>query len=287
MSWLGPTFLQHALLAGTAIAIACGLVGWFLVVRGQVFAGDALSHVTFTGALAALAVGFSARWGLFVAAVVVAIGLGLLARVGGRRVVDDVLIGNLFAWVLGAGVLLLSVYSSGGHGDDAGAGVRVLFGSVLGLSSGDVVIAIAVSGGVVLAMLALLRPLLFATMTPSVAQARGLPVAAIGIAFLALTGLASAEAVQVTGALPLLGLLAGPAATAQLITDRPYRSLALSVGLSVLAVWLGLAISYWVDRVPPSTGVVAGAVGSYLVVLAVRSVAGRAGATSGARLETG
>ncbi|MCW2527673.1 MAG: transporter [Pseudonocardiales bacterium] len=261
-------FMRHALLAGSAAAIACGLVGWFLVVRGQVFAGDALSHVAFTGALAALSVGFSARWGLFVSAVVVA---GVMSLIGGRRVADDVVIGNLFAWVLGIGVLLLSIYARG-HADNAGAGVRVLFGSVFGLSGNDALEAALVCFGLSLVMLVLARPLLFASLSPSVAGAQGVPVALIGFAFLAVAGLTAAETVQVTGALPLLGLLAGPAAAAQLLTDRPYASMALSVAISLASVWLGLIISYYVAEVPPSSGIVGCASLAYLGAGCVRWV---------------
>jgi zinc/manganese transport system permease protein len=232
------------------------------------FAGDALSHVAFTGALAALAVGASARWGLFVSAVVVA---AVLSLVGGRRIADDVVIGNLFAWVLGLGVLLLSVYSRG-HADNAGAGVRVLFGSVFGLSSADAVEAVIVGGVLVVMMVLVARPLLFATLSPSVAQARGVPVVALGFVFLAAAGLAAAETVQVTGALPLLGLLAGPAAAALTLTDRPYRSMALSVGFSLSSVWLGLVLSYYVPDVPPSSGIVGIAIAFYLLALASRSL---------------
>ena len=266
-SLFAADFMRQALLAGTAIALICGLVGWFLVVRGQVFAGDALSHVAFTGALAALAVGADARWGLYVSAVVVAAVMSLLSR---RRIVDDVVIGNLFAWVFGVGVLLLSIYARG-HGDNAGAGVRVLFGSVFGLSSGDSRQAVILSAVLIAVMLVLLRPLLFATLSPSVAHARGVPVAAIGFVFLAVAGLASAETVQVTGALPLLGLLAGPAAAAQLLTDRPYRSMVLSVGLSLVSVWGGLVLSYEVATVPPSSAIVGVAAGLYAAAAATRA----------------
>jgi zinc/manganese transport system permease protein len=268
ISLFEPDFMRHALLAGSAVAIACGIVGWFLVVRGQVFAGDALSHVAFTGALAALSVGLSARWGLFVSAVIVA---AVMSLVGGRRVADDVVIGNLFAWVLGVGVLLLSIYARG-HADNAGAGVRVLFGSVLGLSGGDALGAALVCCGLILVMIVLGRPLLFASLSPSVARGQGVPVALIGFAFLSVAGLTAAETVQVTGALPLLGLLAGPAAAAQRLTDRPYASMALSVALSLAAVWLGLILSYYVAQVPPSSGIVLFASAAYLGAGGIRMV---------------
>src|SRR5438270_9005785 len=99
-------FMRHAYLAGTFIALAAGLVGYFVVLRNQVFAGDALSHMAFTGALGALAIGVEALVGLFAASIAGAVGLGTFgSRARGR----DVVVGTVFAWVLGLGVLFLSL----------------------------------------------------------------------------------------------------------------------------------------------------------------------------------
>src|SRR5437764_2693114 len=131
-------FVRNAWLAGTAIALASGLVGYFVVLRAQVFAGDALSHVAFTGALAAAAAGIDTRIGLFAATIAVAV---LLARLGERSHPDDVEIGILFAAILGLGVLFLALFSSGSGGGNGLLGARTLFGSIFGLSSGDAVLA--------------------------------------------------------------------------------------------------------------------------------------------------
>src|SRR5947199_3284048 len=138
---LGQEFFRNAFLAGSLIAAACGVVGAFLVLRTQVFAGDALSHVAFTGGLAAAAGGVDVRFGVFAASVLVAVGLGLL----GTRRADDAAIGTMFAWVLGLGALLLAVFTShrSGNGNGAAA-VRILFGSLLGLTRSDVWLALAV-----------------------------------------------------------------------------------------------------------------------------------------------
>ena len=152
---LGHEFMRNAFLAGTFIALACGLVGYFLVLRTQVFAGDALSHVAFTGALAAAAAGIDLRLGLFAATLAVALGMG---AAGDRARADDAVIGSVFAWVLGLGVLFLSIFttSSSGNGNGA-AGVRVLFGSIFGLSAGDAWLA-AVIGAATAACAAPDRP---------------------------------------------------------------------------------------------------------------------------------
>src|SRR5246127_4070246 len=102
-------FMRTAFLAGTPIAMACGLVGYFAVLRAQVFTGDALSHVAFTGALAALAAGIDLRIGLFTATIAVAAGIGMLGRLGRA---DDVVIGNVFAWILGLGVFFLTLFTT-------------------------------------------------------------------------------------------------------------------------------------------------------------------------------
>ena len=133
---LDHEFMRLALLAGTPIALACGLLGYFVVLRSQVFAGDALSHVAFTGALAAAAAGVDARVGLFIATVAVAAAIGAL---GGRAHADDVVVGTVFAWVLGLGALFLSLVTASRSGSNGVAGVRVLFGSIFGLSVGQAV----------------------------------------------------------------------------------------------------------------------------------------------------
>jgi zinc/manganese transport system permease protein len=249
-------FFVHALLAGTAIAAAAGLVGYFLVLRAQVFTGDALSHVSFTGALAALAFGVDPRLGLFAATIAVALLLGVLGR---RGRADDVAIGSVFAWILGLGVFFLTLYTTSRSATNGSAGVNVLFGSIFGLSASQTQIATLVGAGVCLAVLAIARPLLFASVDEAVAAARGVPVRVLGFAFLVLVGVAAAEASQAVGSLLLLGLLAAPAGAAQRLTDRPYRALALSAGLAVVEIWAGLAASYAVPKLPPSFAILAAA----------------------------
>src|SRR4051812_32735173 len=245
---LSQPFMQHALLAGTAVAVLSGIVGYFVVLRGQVFAGDALSHVAYTGALAALAAGVDLRLGLFAATVAVGVALGLL---GGRGVADDVVIGTTFSWVLGLGVLFLAVVTTRRAEGNSTASVNVLFGSVFGISAGTARTAVLVAGGLIILLAAIARPLLFASLDQSVAAARGVPVRLLGPAFLGLVGATAAEATQVVGALLLFGLLAAPAATAQRITRRPWHGLALSGALAVVAVWARLVLALPVPRLTP------------------------------------
>jgi zinc/manganese transport system permease protein len=257
-------FMRNALIAGSFVGLACGLVGYFVVLRAQVFAGDALSHVAFTGALAAAVLGYDILAGLFLATV---LGGALMGLLGERARADDVVIGSLFAWTLGLGVLFLSIFTTRSSAGNGTAGVRVLFGSIFGLSTTDVrrsvVLAIAVSG----LLLAIARPLLFASLDAAVAVAQGLPVRTLGLAFLTLLGLVAAQASQAVGALLFLGLLAAPAGAAQRITANPYRGLFLSALFSVGSVWAGLTLGYLFPTLPPSSMIIATAVGIYVLAL--------------------
>jgi zinc/manganese transport system permease protein len=262
----GHPFFQHALLAGTAVAAAAGLTGYFLVLRAQVFTGDALSHVAFTGALAALALGYDLRLGLFAATIGIALLLGTLGR---RGRADDVAIGSIFSWILGLGVFFLTVYTTSSSAGNGGAGVNVLFGSIFGLSGGQALTAALVAAGICVAVIVIARPLLFASVDEAVAAARGIPVRLLGFVFLALVGACAAEATQAVGSLMLLGLLAAPAGAAQRLTDRPYKALALSACLGVAEMWTGLGLSYSVPRLPPSFAITAAATLVYAATFAV------------------
>jgi zinc/manganese transport system permease protein len=262
---LAHEFMRNALIAGTFVGLACGLVGYFVVLRAQVFAGDALSHVAFTGALAAAVAGIDIRAGLFAATVLGGILLGTL---GDRARADDVVIGSLFAWTLGLGVLFLSIFTTKSSAGNGTAGVRVLFGSIFGLSSTDVEVSVALALVASIVLLAIARPLLFASLDAAVAAAQGVPVRALGLGFLAIVGLVAGQAGQAVGAVLLLGLLAAPAGAAHRITTNPFRGLLLSAVLSVGSVWIGLTLSYAFPTLPPSSMIIAAAVGMYVLTVA-------------------
>jgi len=166
---LGHPFMRYAFVGGTGVALAAGLVGYFVVLRSQVFVGDALSHVAFTGAMAALVLGVDLRLGLYATTIAVAVGIGALGR---RGRADDVVIGSVFAFVLGIGVLFLHLFTTSHSTSNGAAGVRVLFGSIFGLSRGQAVLAAVVGLAIAAAVVVVARPLLFATIDEAVA-ARG------------------------------------------------------------------------------------------------------------------
>ena len=258
-------FMQYAFIAGTAVALAAGLVGYFLVLRAQVFTADALSHVAFTGALAALAAGFDARIGLFALTIAVALAMGALGRRGRP---DDVVIGGVFAWILGLGVFFLTLYTTTRSGGNGSASISVLFGSIFGLSAASTT-ATAIIGIVIsVIVVAVARPLLFASLDENVAAARGVPVRLLGFAFLALVGGTAAESTQVVGALLILGLLAAPAGAAARMTTRPMLAMWLSAAIAIGSVWIGLTASYLIAKMPPSFAILAVATAAYLAAIA-------------------
>jgi zinc/manganese transport system permease protein len=239
---LGFDFMRYAFVAGGLIALAAGFVGYFVVLRNQVFTSDALGHVAFTGGLGGVLLGLPLLVSVFVSTIGGALAIGSL---GGRARGRDVAIGTVFAWVLGLGVLCLSLYSSGRSGATGILGVTVLFGSILSLQPSQALTASLAGIAISVALLAVCRPLLFVSVDPEVAATRGVPVGFVSIVFLVLVGATVAEAVQAVGALLIFALLVTPAAIAQNLTARPYAGLALSAALGVAFVWLGLALAFY------------------------------------------
>lgn len=266
-------FVRNAYLAGTFIALACGVVGWFVVLRGQLFAGDALTHVAFVGAIAAAVLGFDELVGLFALTLLVAAGMAALTP---RGQADDVVIGIVFAWILGLGVLLLAILATSSSGATGIAAANALFGSIYSLSAGAARVAAGLGLVTAFAVLLAVRPLLFATLDSDLASVRGIPVRGLGIGLLIVLAVVTAESTQAVGALLLLGLLAAPAGAARRLTARPYRGLALSALVAVLSMWGGLALSYQVSSLPPSSAIIGLAGGAYAVAsLVTRQRRGR------------
>jgi zinc/manganese transport system permease protein len=252
---LEQEFVRNALVAGSAIAIASGAVGYFVVLRAQVFAGDALSHVAFTGVLAAALAGIDLRVGLFASTIAVAL---LFAALGERVRVDDAAIGVVFAWVLGLGVLFLFLFSRGSGGSNGVIAARTEVAALIAL-----LIAAGLAG--------IARPLLYATIAPESAEARGVPVGLVGAGLLVLLGIDAGEATQAVGALLLLGLVAAPAGAAIRLTADPRLGLLLSVLAGVASVWGGITLAYVFPSLPPSSAIVGVAVALYLGSIAVTS----------------
>jgi zinc/manganese transport system permease protein len=262
---LQQSFVQNALLAGTIVAVVTAIVGYFLILRAQAFAGDALTDVGFAGATGATVVGISPLLGMLVMTLLSALGLGALGeRVRGR----DVETGMVLSFGLGLGVLFLSLSTQSTNGS-ARTGTGMLFGSLLSISSSDVWIALG-CGIIVLLLLALIfRPLLFASLDPVLARTRGVPVRLLSIVFLVLVGITTAESALVVGVLLVTALLIAPAATGQRLAHRPCTAILLSVLFGLFSTWGGLLLAFVDSRLPVSFCITVLATTCYLLALLV------------------
>jgi len=249
-------FMVHAYVAAAIVAVMAGATGYMLVLRGQSFAGHALGHVGFAGATGALLLGWPPLAGLV--AVTVAGGL-LMGLLGERLAERDVGIGLVLAASLGLGLLFIGFFAS-----SATRATALLFGNVLGVSA-ETLLALLVVGIATMAGLAVLaRPLLFASLQPELAAARGVPVRLVGVLFLGLVGLAVAGAAQVVGVLLVFSLLVGPAAAAQRLSTTLYMGVFLCVGLALAEALGGITLAFYTDW-PASFWITTLGAGAYAV----------------------
>lgn len=234
-------FMVHALEASAIVAVLASVVGWFMVLRRAAFAGHTLSVMAFPGAAGAALAVLPAALGFYLGCAAAALAMGLTrAPVARKASGETAAIGTIQAAGLAAGFLFLSLSNEILTGLET-----LLFGTFLGVSSGQVVTLLAVAAGALSALAVIARPLLFSALDPEVARARGVPVRALDVAFLLILGLAVAATSQITGALLSFALLVAPPATAQVLTSRPVPGLLLSVAIALVVAWLGLAAAYF------------------------------------------
>jgi zinc/manganese transport system permease protein len=232
---LAQHFVHTALLAGAVVAVVSGAIGIFVVTRGASFAVHAISELGFTGAAGALVVGLDPVIGMIGGSLGVGLVLGLLSLRGRER---DSAIGAVLAFGLGIGVLFLSLY----HGYATQA-TNLLFGSIVGVSDRQLLELAVVALIVIVGIAVLYRPLLFSSVDPEVAAARGVPLRALSVAIFLLLALTTAEAIQVVGVLLVLTLVITPAAAAQRLTARPAVALMLSILIALCATEGGILLS--------------------------------------------
>jgi zinc/manganese transport system permease protein len=253
-------FMVNALAAGSAVAVAAALLGWFTIVRRAAFTAHTLAMMAVPGAAAAALAGVSAGWGYLSFCVAGALGIARLPGAGSTaRRDEDAAVGVVQALALALGFLFVSLY-----GGVLGDLESLLFGNLLGVSDGEVRQLAVVAVCVACALLAIGRPLLLASIDPQGAEARGVPVGRLSLAYLVLLGLAVAATSQVTGPLLVFSLLVMPAAAAQALTPRPLVGLALSVGLALVVVWVGLGLAYF-SVYPPGFWVATCSFAAYLL----------------------
>ena len=237
------TFMVNAFRAGTIVAVLAALVGWYMVLRRQSFAGHTLALVGFPGAAFAVLVGLGVTVGYFGFCIAAALAIAALPT-GSRRGFSEesAVVGTVQSFALALGVLFVGLYRGFLNGTNA-----LLFGSFLGITSAQVLILAVVAVVVLGALWTIGRPLLFASVDPDVALARGVPVRLLGAVFLVLLGATVAEVGQITGVLLIFALLVLPPATAQHLSSRPLPGLALSVGFGLVTVWVALFVAFYSD----------------------------------------
>lgn len=255
--YLSQPFAQHALIAAIIVAVICGIIGPFVIMRGMAFAVHGTSELAFTGASAGLLVG-NPLAGALAGTLLFASIIGVL---GVRERERDSVIGVMLAFGLGAGVLLLSFY----HGF-ASQATNILFGNIFGVSAEQLLFLVLIGVGATIAMAVMYRPLLFASVDPEVAQARGVPIKLISIAFLLILAFAVTEAAQIVGTLLVLSLAITPAATAVRLSSRPLTVTFLSIGFALVASVGGLLASLASGDIKPSVFITFISFGIYVVV---------------------
>jgi zinc/manganese transport system permease protein len=258
-------FMQNALWAGTLVALTAGAAGYFVVLRGQSFAAHMLSQVGFPGAAGAVLVHLSPVIGLIVFCVAAALGIGWAGRDldAGHRA-ESAAVGSILAFSLGLGLLFFRLYAG------SAAGIySFLFGTILGIADRDVALTAVVAVLSLVALAVIARPLVFATVDPDVAEARGVRVQPVSIAFLLVLALAVAITVQIVGTLLIFALLVAPAASALQLTARPGRALGMSILFSLAFTWLGLAFAYFTDR-PVGFFITTFAFAAYVLIRSVK-----------------
>jgi zinc/manganese transport system permease protein len=258
---LTSSFMRNALIGGTIVALAAGLIGYFVVVRNTAFAAHALAHIGLPGATGAILVGLPVALGLGVFCIGGALVIGAL----GRRAADrEVATGTVLAMATGLGLLFNSLATR-----SSSTMTNVLFGNLLAITE-EQIYTFAGLLVVVAAIIAVIyRPLLFTSVNAQVADARGLPVRGLAITFMVLLGLAVTMAVQAVGTLLLFALVVTPAAAAIMLTPRPSLAIAISTAINLAAVWLGLGLSSMFNA-PPSFVIVTIACGVWAVVWALQ-----------------
>ncbi len=256
--YLSDTFVQNALIAATLVAVTAGLIGPFVIIRDLAFAVHGAAELAFTGAAAGLLVANNPVLGALLGSLVVATAIGLL---GDRPRERNSAIGVILAFGLGVGVYLLSLYTG-----FATAATNILFGQLFGVSRSQINLLIIVAIAVLTTMTLLYRPLLFASVDPDVALARGVPTRLVGLLFVYLLALTVTEAAQIVGTLLVLSLAITPAAAATRLTARTPLLIALSITFALIAADGGLLLGLLKPHVKASVFISAISFAIYAVV---------------------
>ena len=231
------SFMQQAIEAGTLTAVVAGVVGYFVVLRRSAFTAHAFSEIGFAGAAWAVLNNVQPIVGLLLGSNLGGVAIALL---GPRAKNRDTQIGIVLAFSLGLGLLFLSLYS--GYASQTYA---ILFGEITGVSPGQVIETLEASAAILVGMGLIYRPLLFSSLDEDVAEAKGMPMLPLGIAFMVLVAVTVSFAVQVTGVLLIFSLMVTPAATALYLAKKPSRAIVASIIIALAATWIGLFLAFY------------------------------------------
>jgi len=250
-------FMQHAFEAGTVVALIAGVTGYFVVLRRSAFTAHAFSEIGFAGAAGAILLNIPPIAGLVLGS---SLGGFAIAALGRRATNRDTQIGIVLAFALGLGLLFISLYT--GYATEA---YSILFGEILGISYGQVVLTVVAGVGIIAAVGFVYRPLLFASLDEDVAEAKGMPMLFLGMVFMLLVAFAVSFAVQVTGVLLIFSLMVTPAAAAQYLARRPAVAIAISVAIALGATWVGLFVAFY-ENYPVSFFITGIVFGLYMII---------------------
>jgi zinc/manganese transport system permease protein len=232
--------VQLAGAIGGLVAIVAAGVGVFTVIRGQSFAGEALGDMGAAGGSSAYLAGVGAVWGFVAISVTAAAVMEMIGiqRARGRDLATGIVLG------FGFGLAALFLYLGTNASSATGAIPTILFGSLFTISSSNLPLVLVLGGLTVATLITLHRPLLLASISPDLAAARGIPVRAVGAAYLIAMAVAVALSALTIGAILSTALLVGPAATALRLTSRPSRAILAAAGIGLGCTWLGVLLAY-------------------------------------------
>lgn len=243
MDTLTAPFMANAFLAGLCIALAAGVMGYFTIARQSTFAAHALAHIGLPGATGAVLLGLPVSLGLGAFALGGALVIGALGKRASQR---EIATGTVLAFATGLGLFFARLSSSASQQMQS-----ILFGSILTITT-DQIIGFAIFDLILLLVLAVIyRPLLFSSVDEQVAQAKGVPIGAMNVAFMAIMAGVITIAVPAVGTLLIFALVITPAATANIIAGTPLRAMVLASALCLASIWGGLVLAAMFPA-PPS-----------------------------------
>jgi zinc/manganese transport system permease protein len=257
---LGTDFMRHAFIGGSLVALAAGMLGYFVVVRRTAFAAHALAHIGFPGATLAALIGAPVTLGLAVFCIAGGLSIGVLGREVEER---EIATGTILAFATGLGLLFSSLATR-----NTRIITNVLFGNLLAITTEQLIVFALFTLGLAAILAVIARPLAFASVDRQVAEAKGVPVGRLGVAFMVLLALVITMAVQVVGTLLLFALVVTPCATALLRTARPPMVAAIGTAIGLVSVWTGLVLSAMFN-LPPSFFIVSISFACWLVAVIV------------------